>query len=265
MKQAFYSVMLSLLLLTGCASNSHQDETNTQEVNVTTERVEERSDPLEGFNRAMFNFNYNVLDAYIVRPAAVFWRDYVPGPVRTGISNFSNNLSEPASMVNYLLQGDVKRSVKHLHRFLINTFFGVAGLVDVADHDDGLRREDNREFGNVLGHYGVAYGPYVHTPFYGSFTLREEGGGIVDSLYPPLYWLVGWPAVGKWLIDGIETRANYLDQDSLLSDSNDPYLVMRDAYFQNKDFLANDGKSVVKKNVNEAYIADSLDEIDDLD
>ena len=37
-----------------------------------------RSDPLEGFNRTMYNFNFNVLDPNIVRPVAVAWRDYVP-------------------------------------------------------------------------------------------------------------------------------------------------------------------------------------------
>lgn len=44
-----------------------------------------RSDPLEGFNRSMYSFNYNVLDPYVVRPVAVAWRDYVPQPARNGL------------------------------------------------------------------------------------------------------------------------------------------------------------------------------------
>jgi phospholipid-binding lipoprotein MlaA len=35
----------------------------------------------------MYNFNYNVLDPYVVRPVAVAWRDYVPQPARNGLSN----------------------------------------------------------------------------------------------------------------------------------------------------------------------------------
>ncbi len=35
----------------------------------------------------MYNFNFNVLDPYIVRPVAVAWRDYVPQPARNGLSN----------------------------------------------------------------------------------------------------------------------------------------------------------------------------------
>jgi len=46
--------------------------------------------------------------------------------------------------------------------------------------------------GGTLGHYGVGYGPYVQLPFYGSFTVREDGGDMVDTLYPVLSWLT-WP------------------------------------------------------------------------
>lgn len=66
-----------------------------------------RSDPLEGFNRSMYSFNYNVLDPYVVRPVAVAWRDYELQPARNGLEiNFTSNLEEPAVMVNYFLQGD---------------------------------------------------------------------------------------------------------------------------------------------------------------
>lgn len=71
---------------------------------------EARSDPLEGFNRQMFDFNYYVLDPYILRPVAVVWRDYVPPPARNGLSNFLGNLEEPASMLNSVLRGDFERS-----------------------------------------------------------------------------------------------------------------------------------------------------------
>lgn len=251
MKYTLLGAVLASAMLTGCASNTEPDAG--------------RSDPLEGFNRTMFNFNYNVLDPYILRPVAVTWNDYVPMPVRTGISNVSNNLGEPATMANYLLQGEVKRAVKHLHRFVINTTFGIGGLIDFATHDEGLRREDNRRFGSVLGHYNVGYGPYVVLPAYGSVTPREDVGGIIDDLYPPLSWLIGWPAVGKWVLDGIETRARFLDQDQMLRNSSDPYLFMREAYYQNKDFQASDGKIGTPVNPNAAIIEDDLSDIDNMD
>ncbi|WP_241650433.1 MlaA family lipoprotein, partial [Rosenbergiella collisarenosi] len=110
------------------------------------------SDPLQGFNRKMFNFNYDVLDPYIVRPVAVAWRDYVPVPARTGISNVLGNLDEPSSMVNYLLEGDVERAAIHFTRFFLNTTLGLGGLIDVAGKaNPQLAREHSHGFGSTLG------------------------------------------------------------------------------------------------------------------
>ncbi|MBN0523757.1 MlaA family lipoprotein, partial [Escherichia coli] len=50
------ALALGATLLVGCASSSSGD------------RPQGRSDPLEGFNRTMFNFNFNVVDPYVLRP-----------------------------------------------------------------------------------------------------------------------------------------------------------------------------------------------------
>lgn len=91
MKFRMSSVLLAGVLMVGCASVDPE--------------TQQRSDPLEGFNRAMFNFNYNVLDPYVLRPVAVAWNDYVPMPARNGLSNFLGNLEEPASMLNSFCVG----------------------------------------------------------------------------------------------------------------------------------------------------------------
>ena len=97
------ALALGTTLLVGCASSGTDQQG--------------RSDPLEGFNRTMYNFNFNVLDPYIVRPVAVAWRDYVPQPARNGLSNFTGNLEEPAVMVNYFLQGDPYQGMSTLPAF----------------------------------------------------------------------------------------------------------------------------------------------------
>lgn len=76
MKLRLSALALGVTMLVGCASSGEQTG---------------RSDPLEGFNRSMYSFNYNVLDPYLVRPVAVAWRDYVPQPARNGLSNFTSN------------------------------------------------------------------------------------------------------------------------------------------------------------------------------
>ena len=56
MKLRLSALALGSTLLVGCASSGEQTG---------------RSDPLEGFDRSMYSFNYNVLDPYLVRPVAV--------------------------------------------------------------------------------------------------------------------------------------------------------------------------------------------------
>ena len=229
MKKRIIGMMFSVMALTSCAT--YQPETNSY------------SDPLSGFNKAMFNVNYYALDPYILRPAAVVWKDYVPTPVRKGVVNFSSNLSEPASVVNSALQGEGRESGKHLARFFINSVFGVVGIFDVAGMADSqLQKGAKHSFGQTLGHYDVPYGPYVVLPFYGSATLRQEGGDLVDSLYPPLVWLDWEWALVRGAVDGIELRAVAIEYEDLLKNSDDPYNFMRNAYFQRNDFNASGGK-----------------------
>ncbi|EPH3099835.1 phospholipid-binding lipoprotein MlaA [Providencia stuartii] len=250
MKFRMSGVLLAGVLLVGCSSSINPE-------------TQERSDPLEGFNRAMFNFNYNVLDPYILRPVAVAWRDYVPMPARNGLTNFFVNLEEPASMLNSFLRGEVSQGFKHFNRFFLNTVFGVGGLIDVASMaNPQLAKEDPKRFGNTLGYYDVGYGPYVVLPGYGSFTPREEGGNLVDDLYPMLSYLTFWMSAGKWALEGIETRSQLLDSDGLLKNSSDPYLLIREAYFQRNDFLSSGGELKATENPNASAIEDDLDSID---
>nr|WP_024965228.1 phospholipid-binding lipoprotein MlaA [Pantoea sp. IMH] len=244
-------IALASVLLMGCASSN------------TADQPQGRSDPFEGFNRTMFNFNYNVLDPYVVRPVAVAWRDYVPAPARTGLGNFLSNLDEPSTMVNYFIEGKPYKAMIHFNRFFLNTLLGMGGFIDVATMaNPKLAKEEPREFGSTLGHYGVGYGPYVEVPAYGGFTPREDIGGLVDNLYVPLSWLTWWMSAGKWAVEGIETRAQLLDSDAILRNSQDPYAFARAAYFQRHDFLASDGKLVPQENPNASAIQGDLEDID---
>ena len=85
---------------------------------------------------------------------------------------------------------------------------------------------------------------------------------MADSLSPVLSWLT-WPMyVGKWTLEGIETRAQLLDSDGLLRQSSDPYIMVREAYFQRHDFIANGGELKPQENPNAQAIQDDLKDID---
>ncbi|MCW9710942.1 VacJ family lipoprotein [Avibacterium sp. 21-586] len=238
------SVVLGSAMLTGCATIDPQ--------------TGERKDPLEGFNRAMWDFNYKVADPYILKPVAKGWKDYVPQPVKTGIINVANNLDEPASFVNRLLQGEFKKAMVHFNRFWINSIFGLGGLIDWASASPPLRVDDKRRFGDTLGAYGVETGTYVMLPMYGPATPRQDLGNLVDTTYPMLSLLGPWGLL-KAGIQGIDARAKMLDKEALLDQAQDPYVSFREAYFQNLEYHVKDGNVQSK---GETLSQDELKEID---
>lgn len=226
-------------------------------------RKVKHTDPFETFNRRMFYFNYTFFDPYLLRPVAVFWDNTVPAPARRGLSNVLSNLEEPASMVNSFLMNEPYKAMIHFNRFFLNSLLGFAGIMDVASMANvKLAKTKPQRFGSTLGYYHVEYGPYVVVPAYGSFTLRDEGGQWADVCYPMLSYLTFWMSAGKWMLQGIETRAQLLSSDALLHSSSDPYLVMRDAYFQNHDFMASGGVLRTHINPNAQSIEDNLNSID---
>ncbi len=87
-------------------------------------------------------------------------------------------------MVNYFLQGDPYQGWSTLPAFCIWIGDGAVLLMLQGMANPKLQRTEPHRFGSTLGHYGVGYGPYVQLPFYGSFTLRDDGGDMADGLYP---------------------------------------------------------------------------------
>ena len=167
------ALLLGSVVLTGCSSTIDPE-------------TGERKDALEGFNRKMWDFNYKVADPYILKPLAKGWKEYVPSPVRTGVINVADNLDEPASFANRLVQGEFKQALVHFNRFWINTIFGLGGLIDVASYSDPLKKQGDNRFGDTLGSYGVGTGPYIMLPLYGAATPRQDIGNLADTTYPML-------------------------------------------------------------------------------
>lgn len=218
------SSIFSLFLLIGCSSAPESSE-NPSTVN----------DPLEGFNRTMWDLNYDVLDPYLVRPVSIAYMEWLPTPLTAGVSNFLDNLEEPASALNNLFMGNGGKALDSFNRFWINTTIGLLGFIDVAS-EAGITRS-SREFGDVLGYYGVGNGPYLMMPAYGPLTPRDLADQA-DSLYMPLYWLTFWQSAGKWVIQGLETRYELIPQEGMLRNSPDPYALSRSIYLQHQDFKA---------------------------
>lgn len=134
-------------------------------------------DRFEGFNRAMYRFNFE-FDQYVFLPIVRGYRFIVPRPVRTGISNFFSNLGEIRNATNGVLQARPEVASRATVRFLVNSTVGVLGLFDVATR---LGVDQQREdFGQTLGWWGAGAGPYLVLPILGPSSVRDGAGLPVD-------------------------------------------------------------------------------------
>jgi len=237
-------IILALLvgLLAGCASTSGQRDPR------------DPRDPWEGFNRGAFKFNSG-LDKVIVRPIAKAYHYVTPDLLEQGIENIVTNLSYPVTIVNLFLQGKFKDSGVALGRFVLNSTFGLGGLFDPATIE-GIPRH-NEDFGQTFAVWGWRDSPFLMLPFLGPSTLRD-GLGIVPELYSDGVSIASnkFERYEPLAADVLTLRVNLFDLDDDLEAAADPYLLVRDAYLQSREFDIDDG---------EADLPDYDDFLDDLE
>lgn len=208
--------------------------------NLTFSNSEEvNNDPWENLNRKTHNFNMT-LDDYVIRPIAETYDFIIPEFVQTGFSNVFDNLGAPVSAANNLIQFKPVGFITETSRFILNSTFGIFGLFDVASRL-GIK-ERNEDFGQSLGHWGFASGPYLVIPFFGPSSARDG-----FSLAPDYYLrpdLVRFEDNKSDLalngLSVINLRAGLLSISDL--SGNDQYSFYRDAYLQRREYEINDGK-----------------------
>ncbi len=146
-------------------------------------------DPWEGLNRSLYKFNAK-FDRYVFLPVVHGYEYITPDFLQDRVSSVFNNIEDIRNLLNSLLQLKFKRSGETTLRFLINTVYGIGGLWDHATAMGFPEQEE--DFGQTLGHYGVGDGPYMVLPIFGPSNLRDTTGLVVDSvaryfyLYQPL-------------------------------------------------------------------------------
>jgi phospholipid-binding lipoprotein MlaA len=254
MKKIIFIFILSLFLTFN--ANAGADGEN----NLSKNSPEKVKDCFEGLNRATFNFN-QALDSTIFKPVAKAYR-VLPSPVRSGVSNSFDNLSNLITIPNNVLQGDFKEAGENTGRFLINTTVGILGLFDVAQAM-GLSEYKKEDYGQSLGKMGVGPGCYLVLPILGPSTARDTVGSLVnlsggDAWYNVTvkndtehfqerdYYIT---RVGS----GVDFRAKNIDSiDNLEKNSMDFYASVRSLYLQDRQ----------QKIFNSAKIIDTQDDSD---
>lgn len=226
-----------VLTLSACASQDASD--SSSEDAPVAEPVRAEYDPWEPLNRSMYAFS-DTVDRYTLRPIAKGYKAVLPSFARRGVTNFSQNLLTPRSAVNNFLQGKPVPGMSDIGRFVINTVFGIGGLFDVASAS-GLEVYDET-FGQTLAVWGVPEGPFVYVPFLGPNTLLDAVTIPVDIASDPLFHYDNSSVRDKlYILRTIDLRARLLTAETLLEDSKDPYLTIREAYLQNRRFRVYDG------------------------
>lgn len=207
--------------LAGCATNNPKD-------------------PLEPFNRAMFEFN-DAVDQAALKPAAEVYAK-LPSFVQTGVGNFFGNLNDVPTAFNNFLQGKVGDGFSDVMRVAVNSTMGLGGLLDLGT-EMGLPKH-KEDFGQTLGKWGVRSGPYIVLPLLGSSTLRDTVAYPVDLETDPWRYVekIRVRNVGS-VIRVVDQRAVLLDASNLLEEAAlDRYVFVRDAYLQRRQSKVYDGE-----------------------
>ncbi len=247
MNHSIFCRLALLFCLSGCAISEKRPAPQPARVapsdvgddfaNVPTQKG---NDPLQRLNRTVFVFN-DGLYTYALRPLAHGYAIVVPLPVRTGISNFFDNVQYPVRFINSVLQGKLTRSAQETGKFVINSTAGIGGLIRISDHISGLADVPAEDFGQTLGVWGIPAGPYIVIPVLGPSDCRDAVGLAGDFAMSPLNWhtigLIHYAYISDAL--GISLSAvRYVNSlpkslkayDQIKSEAVDPYIAMRDGY-----------------------------------
>lgn len=196
-------------------------------------------DPLEPFNRSVYQFN-EAVDTAVLKPVATVYQDITPSPIRTGVGNFFGNLGDLWSSVNAGLQLRPREATENLMRFSVNTVFGLAGVLDIAS-EMGIPRT-RLDFGQTLGRWGAPAGAYLVLPIFGSSSVRDGTGLVVDSSVDMVSGLNHVPTRNSLTaLRVVDTRATYLRASSLLEEAAlDKYSFTRDLYLNRRQSQIDD-------------------------
>lgn len=221
-------LVLAAIILSGCAT-------------VPADSGNDPRDPIESFNRQVFEFN-DIVDRALLKPVAQAYEFVLPEPVRDCLSNAFSNLREPSNAVNNLLQGKPADAISDTCRFVVNTTIGLLGCFDPA-RQMGLEKH-SEDFGQTLGRWGAGTGPYLVIPIFGPSNVRDAIGIFGVEPFLDLNFYIDDVRVRNWILGTriVNQRAELLQTDDLISGAAlDKYRFIRDGYLQRRRSLVYDG------------------------
>ena len=202
----------------------------------------EVKDCFENLNRATFAFN-QALDGVIFKPVASAYR-VLPSPIKSGVSNSLDNLSNLITIPNNIIQGEFKKAGINSGRFIINSTIGILGFIDVAQNL-GFPDYEKEDYGQSLAKLGIGPGCYVVLPVLGPSTVRDAAGSLANIMGGDAWYNVTVKNDTHYFSDidyyssritsGVDFRAkNYDAIENLEKNSLDFYASVKSLYLQDR-------------------------------
>ena len=234
--------LLSLIIITTFTLVVNVNASSDGELLLKKNEPSEVKDCFETVNRATFALN-QVLDGIIFKPVASVYKK-LPSPLKSGVSNSLDNLSNLVTIPNNLLQGDFELAGINTGRFLVNTTFGILGLVDVAQYL-GMTEYEKEDYGQSLAKAGVGPGCYVVLPILGPSTARDTVASVTNFLGGDAWYNVTVRNDTQYFRDidyysskitgGVDFRAKNFDAiENLEKNSLDFYASVKSLYLQDR-------------------------------
>ncbi len=207
----------------------------------------------EGFNRASFALNQG-LDKVIFKPVASVYKS-LPTPIKSGVSNSLENLSNVVTIPNNILQGEFTKAGVNTGRFIINTTVGILGLIDVATLI-GFKEYEKEDYGQTLAVHGVGPGCYIVLPVLGPSTARDTVSSIANFTGGDAWYNVTVRNDTQYFNDadyyaskvtyGVDFRGkNYDSIENLEKNSIDFYASVKSLYLQDRQQRILNAKTIV--------------------
>tara|TARA_B100001093_G_C26779643_1_gene994014 strand:- start:661 stop:1446 length:786 start_codon:yes stop_codon:yes gene_type:complete len=244
---------LTIILITTLALTLNVSAASDGELLLKKNNPAEVKDCFEGLNRATFAFN-QALDGIIFKPVSSVYKKF-PSPIKSGVSNSLDNLSNLVTIPNNLLQGDLKAAGVNTGRFIINSTVGVLGLMDIAQHI-GMPEYEKEDYGQSLAKAGVGPGCYVVLPVLGPSTARDAVASAANFLGGDAWYNVTVKNETQYFSDidyysskvtaGVDFRAkNYDSIENLEENSLDFYASVKSLYLQDRQQRIANTKKII--------------------
>jgi len=251
---------ITLILIATITLNVNVNASSDGELLLNKNNPAEIKDCWEGFNRVSFALNQG-LDKVIFKPVASVYR-VLPTPIKSGVSNSLDNLSNVVTIPNNVLQGEFSKAGINTGRFLINTTVGILGLIDVASLI-GFEEYEKEDYGQTLAVHGAGPGCYIVLPVLGPSTARDTVASVANFMGGDAWYNITvandtqhvseFDYYASRVTAGVDFRAkNYDSIENLQKNSLDFYASVKSVYLQDRQ----------QKILNSNQVIESMDDSD---